>query len=144
MKQYTVTDTGPLIPLILRNVSSNYPSGGNISVEELDWTVLESISPSQRYKFYNPTDQPIDLLLAVDCLYHPSLIPPFIATIDHLATPGRTAVLIVSELRAEDVIREFLDAWLHTPGWEIWQIPNDGLGKQYAMWLGWKSVSCSQ
>jgi hypothetical protein len=141
VKQYTVTDIAQLIPLIMRNVSSNRPSGHNILVEELDWTVLESASPSQRCKVYNTKDRPIDLLLAVDCLYHPSLIPPFVATINHLATPSRTAVLIVSELRADDVMREFLDAWLNTPGWEIWRIPNDDLGKHYVVWLGWKPAS---
>jgi hypothetical protein len=130
-----------LIPLIRKNVSSNSPSGSNISVQDLDWILLQSTTPSQRLKIFDTEKKPIDLLLAVDCLYHPSLIPSFVSAIDYLTTPGRTAVLIVSELRAEDVLREFLETWLNKPKWEIWRIPNDDIGKQYAIWLGWKCIS---
>ncbi|KJA18039.1 hypothetical protein HYPSUDRAFT_205657 [Hypholoma sublateritium FD-334 SS-4] len=151
VRYYTATDIAPLIPLIRKNVAHNFPisSGAqlkasekrsNISVEELDWIAVESASPSQRTKIYNTAERPIDLLLVVDCLYHPVLIPPFLATIEHLAIPGRTAVLIVSELRAEDVMRDFIQGWLEIPGWEIWRIPNDDLGKNYVIWHGWKAV----
>lgn len=151
VQHYTATDIAPLIPLIRKNVAHNFPTstrtqlkvsekGSNISVEELDWIAVESASPSQRTKIYNTAERPVDLLLVVDCLYHPALIPPFLATIEHLAIPGRTAVLIVSELRAEDVMRDFIQGWLEIPGWEIWRIPNDDLGKNYVIWLGWKAV----
>ena len=140
-KRYTVTDTEPLVPLIKKNLSSNFPSGHNVSVQDLDWILLESTTPPQRAKIFDTEKQPIDLLLAVDCLYHPSLIPPFVSTIDYLTTPGRTAVLIVSELRADDVLREFLGTWLNKPRWQIWRIPNDNIGKHYVIWLGWKSIS---
>ena len=139
-KHYTVTDIAALVPLIQKNVSSNFPSGHNISVQELDWTFLESATPSHQLKIFNAAEQPIDLL-AVDCLYHPFLIPSFVSTIDYLATPGRTAVLIVAELRAEDVLREFLERWLAQPSWEIWRIPNDNIGKHYVIWLGWKCIN---
>uniref|UniRef100_A0A8H7XTF8 Uncharacterized protein n=1 Tax=Psilocybe cubensis TaxID=181762 RepID=A0A8H7XTF8_PSICU len=147
VKRYTATDIGPLIHLIEKNVSLNFSgwpnipagSGSNVSVEELDWIAVESSSPTQRRKIYNTVNNPVDLLLVVDCIYHPSLIPPFLATVDYLSTPGRTAVLIVSELRAEDVMREFLDKWLCMPGWEIWRIPNEEIGKHYAIFLGWKN-----
>lgn len=145
--RYTATDIGPLIPLIQKNVALNFPrwphisegtKGANISVEELDWISIQSASASQRPKIYNKDNNPVDLLLVVDCIYHPALIPPFLATVDYLATPGKTAVLIVSELRAEDVMREFLERWLQIPGWEIWRIPNEEFGKRYAIFLGWK------
>ncbi|PPQ79680.1 hypothetical protein CVT25_003254 [Psilocybe cyanescens] len=148
VKRYTATDIKPLIHLIEKNVALNFPGwpnipsgskGANISVEELDWISIESASPSRRAKIYNTEDNPVDLLLVVDCIYHPSLIPPFLATVDYLSTPGRTAVLVVSELRAEDVMRDFLDKWLNIPGWEIWRIPNDDIGKHYAIFLGWKN-----
>lgn len=152
VRQYTATDIAPLVPLIRKNVSHNFPEysetqlhdsekGRNILVEELDWISIESASLSQRIKAYNTTERPVDLLLVVDCLYHPSLIPPFLATVDYLATPGQTAVLIVSELRAEDVMRDFIQGWLEKPGWQIWRIPNDNLGKNYVVWLGWKFVT---
>jgi hypothetical protein len=152
VQQYTATDIKPLVPLIRKNVAHNFPGwsatspmihekGKNISVAELDWIAVESASPSQRSKIYNPEERPIDLLLVVDCLYHPSLIPPFLATVDYLAIPERTAVLIVSELRAEDVMRDFLQGWLNIPGWEIWRVPNTDIGKNYVMWVGWKVVS---
>jgi hypothetical protein len=143
-----VTDIGHLIPLIQKNININFPGwphapldgkGGNILVDELDWVTLESTSPSTRAKIYDTETQPVDLLLVVDCLYHPSLIPPFLATVDHLTTPGRTAVLVISELRAEDVVRDFLAAWLSKPGWEIWRIPHEQLNKRYVIWLGWKT-----
>jgi hypothetical protein len=145
-----VTDIGPLISLIQKNINLNFPGwphtllggkGNNLLVDELDWVTLESTSLSKRAKIYNTETQPVDLLLAVDCLYHPSLIPPFLATIDHLTTPRRTAVLVISELRAEDVVRDFLTAWLNKPGWEIWRIPKEQLGKCYVIWLGWKTTT---
>jgi len=142
VRQYTVTDIGPLVPLIKKNIDMNLPgiASEKLLVEELDWIALESASPSQRIKVYNTAERPVDLLLAVDCLYNPSLVPPFLATINHLSTSERTAVVIFSELRAEDVMRDFLEQWLNIPGWEIWRIPNDQVGKRYVLWVGWKSV----
>ncbi|KIM44845.1 hypothetical protein M413DRAFT_9100 [Hebeloma cylindrosporum] len=148
VRQYTATDIGPLIPLIQKNVKLNFPSwphaapggkGKNVLVEELDWVTLESASLSTRAKIYDTEAQPVDLLLVVDCLYHPSLVSPFLTTVDYLTTPGRTAVIVFSELRAEDVMREFLTAWLSIPGWEIWRIPHERLSKRYVVWLGWKT-----
>jgi hypothetical protein len=63
-----------------------------------------------------------------------------VTTIDYLSIPGKTTVLIISELRAEDVIREFIKTWLSEPGWEIWRIPNEVLGKHYAIWMGRKPL----
>ncbi|KAF8159814.1 putative methyltransferase-domain-containing protein [Crassisporium funariophilum] len=145
VRQYTATDIGSLIPLIRKNVALNFPGwpncpsnapGSNISVEELDWKVLESSSSSQRSR--NFSFEPVDLLLVVDCIYHPSLLPSFVSAIDYLTTAGRTAVLVVSELRAEDVMREFLEIWLSKAGWEIWRVPNL-LENHYVVWMGWKT-----
>lgn len=141
VKHYTATDIGSLIPLIKKNVALNFSatSDSNVSVEELNWIALHSASSvAQKKKIYDTETNPIDLLLLVDCLYHPSLIPPCLATIDYLTTTGRTSVLVVSELRAEDVLREFLEKWLLFPGWEIWRIPNTDLGRNYVIWLGLK------
>lgn len=96
--------------------------------------------------------RPIDLIMAVDCIYNPSLITPLLDTINYLSAPNmqryaddapdvRTprmaspTVLVVLELRAADVSREFLHAWLElSGGWEIWSIPL--LGPRFAMWVG--------
>lgn len=90
----------------------------------------------------------MDLLLVVDCIYHPSLLPPLVTTIDALAVTGRTVVVVVVELRAEDVIREFLELWLQAGQsngdgdggtWEIWHANVDEiLDGPYAMWIGRK------
>lgn len=108
---------------------------------------------------------PIDLIIVIDCIYHPSLLPPLITTLNHLAASGYTAthnaehadevnktaiigipVLIVVELRADDVIREFLFLWLEA-GWTVWRVGewiDDNfevrtMGKAYTMWVGWKN-----
>lgn len=158
--RYTLTDVQALVPLIQKNVAHNrnLPSlprstvprrrsthgtaskelNTNVVIEALDWEALYGASPSlRRTSFQYP---PIDLLLVVDCIYHPSLLPALLATIDHLATPGVTAALVVVELRAEDVIREFLDGWLSLSNgaWRLWSIPNI-LDGPYAVWVGWKS-----
>lgn len=83
-------------------------------------------------------EDPIDILLIVDCIYHPSLLSSLVETIDYLSTPSQTAVIVVSELRSEQVIREFLELWLSIPGWTIRRNPGIGLSGPYVMWIGWK------
>ncbi|OCH89013.1 hypothetical protein OBBRIDRAFT_794679 [Obba rivulosa] len=164
VRRYTATDIDALVPLIRKNVSLNVPgvlqsppsspspgpqarprrvtsppqSSADIVVEALDWITLHNASRhSRQAHFAYPA---IDLLLVVDCIYHPSLLPALVSTIDHLTTPGRTAVLVIVELRAEDVVREFLERWLALSsdgGWEIWSIPGLMEGP-YSMWVGWK------
>ncbi|KAJ6518770.1 putative methyltransferase-domain-containing protein [Mycena sanguinolenta] len=154
---YTATDMTPLVPLIRKNLSLNFPGwpnqgvpalgvGGNISVDDLNWETLHSTPPRRRAELFPPPAAPFDLVLLVDCIYHPSLLPPLLATIEHMSTRGQTAVLVLMELRAEDVTREFLAGWLALSGgaWEIWRIDTDGdamLGKghPYAMWVGWRA-----
>ncbi|KAJ7334102.1 hypothetical protein DFH08DRAFT_298499 [Mycena albidolilacea] len=154
--RYTATDIGELVPLLRKNLSLNFPGwpavstkqgilapGHNVSVDELNWETLHSTPPHRRSQLFPPPPSPFDIVLVVDCIYHPSLLPPLLATIDHVSTPGTTAVLVIMELRAEDVTREFLEGWL-TLGrgeWEIWRIENESmLGKDqpYVMWVGWK------
>jgi hypothetical protein len=121
-----------------KNLSLNvdgWPSGSNISVEELDWEALRSSTPALRAA--NFSYALIDLLLVVDCIYHPSLLPSLVETIDCLATPRMTTVLVVVELRAEDVVREFLEMWIGREGWEVWRV--EGLlSMPYVGWVGRK------
>ncbi|KAF4594049.1 hypothetical protein EYR40_008847 [Pleurotus pulmonarius] len=136
VKHYTATDIEALIPLIRKNISSNtidrvhasLPSSikaaqhsSNISTQTLDWLDLHALaSPTLRTKYISAVSpEPVDLLLIVDCIYNPSLLPALVSTIDTLAIPERTVALVVVELRAEDVIREFLTLWLALDSWVI-------------------------
>ncbi|KAI0818479.1 putative methyltransferase-domain-containing protein [Trametes gibbosa] len=156
-RHYTVTDIEDLVPLIRKNIARNLshpptspskskgphsPSSANSNVTAiaLDWVEIRNATPALRRKL--APEEPADLILVVDCIYHPSLIPPLLSTIDCLAVPGQTAVLVVVELRAEDVVREFLQGWLELSSagdWEIWSIGGTLKGP-YAVWVGWKRV----
>ncbi|KAG6900332.1 hypothetical protein C0993_012529 [Termitomyces sp. T159_Od127] len=146
VRRYTVTDIGDLQNLLRKNIAANFPGwpnhcvspapGYNVCVEELDWITLNNTVYVQRRNLL--AVDPVDLVLAIDCIYHPSLLSPLVETIDYLAIPERTAVLILAELRAEDVVREFLALWLSRPGWEIRRLGGSLLDKPYVMWLGWR------
>ena len=156
---YAATDIQDLLPLIRKNLVLNFPGwphvpskqgiGHNISVEELDWETLHSTPPSRRAQLFPPPSAPWDLVLIVDCIYHPALLPSLLATIDYIATSVLTTVVVAVELRAEDVIRDFLEQWLSLGGgeWEVWRVGNDkvtegilAIDKPYVMWVGWKGV----
>ncbi|KIK60522.1 hypothetical protein GYMLUDRAFT_43845 [Collybiopsis luxurians FD-317 M1] len=140
VRHYTGTDIDDLVPLIRKNVVLNFPKWpqeSNVSLSPLDWIQLQAASPSNRSRFYQ--FDPVDVLLVVDCIYHPSLIPSLVETINYLAKPDLTTVLVVVELRAEDVIREFLTNWLGSASWEIWRVGGDEepiMKRPYAMWVG--------
>ncbi|KAF8892122.1 putative methyltransferase-domain-containing protein [Infundibulicybe gibba] len=146
VRKYTITDIGPLMPLLRKNLAANFSGwphcapaspGSNINVQELDWQVLHATASAYRSRVFS--FEPIDILLIVDCIYHPSLLPSLVETINYLTTPGVTSVIVLVELRAEDVVREFLRLWLEDPGWKIWRFDGDCcLGNPYSMWLGVK------
>lgn len=145
VQHYTVTDIPALLPLIRKNLALNFdgwPRGSNVSVEELDWQILQSTSSPLRQRNYNFNDPyPIDLILVCDCIYHPSLLPSLLDTLDFLAVPDKTAVLVVAELRSEDVIREFLGLWIARDGWDIWRVGSEAmeaLGMPFVVWMGWR------
>ncbi|RPD63637.1 hypothetical protein L227DRAFT_591622 [Lentinus tigrinus ALCF2SS1-6] len=150
VRHYTVTDIPELVPLIRKNVGHNLATGvsatspqkaagkhssppplltsSNVTAIALDWCSSSTAS----------TTRPCYPL----CFYHPSLLPALLTTIDHLTVPGRTAVIVVVELRAEDVIREFLQRWLDKAEdgrWEIWSVGGLIEGP-YALWVGWKDA----
>ena len=132
-----MTDIPELVPLIKKNISMNVPSTptSNIAIQDLDWTTLQSAPPTLRAKAFS--FEGIDLLLVVDCVYHPGLVSPLVDTIRYLTTPGKTTVVVVVELRAEDAVREFLEAWLQSdPGWRIWSLGEQRLDSAYALWIG--------
>lgn len=135
--RYTVTDIPQLIPLIKKNISTNVPStsASNIVVQDLDWIALQSAPPALRAKAFSFDD--IDILLVADCVYHPNLVGPLVDTIHHLTTPGKTTVVVVVELRAEDVVRQFLETWLQSDSkLQVWSVGEQRLDSTYALWMG--------
>lgn len=132
-----MTDIPELIPLIKKNVSMNDPStsASRIIAQDLDWVTLQSTPPALRAKAF--PFEVVDLLLMVDCVYHPSLVSPLVDTVRYLTTPGKTTVVVVVELRAEDVVREFLEVWLQSDQrWQIWSVGEQRLSSAYALWVG--------
>lgn len=149
VQHYTATDIAELVPLIAKNLALNdipreVPTTRtpdrtprSVTVEALDWIVAHEAWSASPHTLISYPD--VDLLLAVDCIYHPSLLPALVDTIDHLTIPGRTTVLVMVELRAEDVIREFLQLWLAADAgsWEIWHA-QEVMEGPYAVWVGRK------
>ena len=151
-KSYTATDIAPLLSLIRKNVALNFAGwtqnanlseglpGSNISVEELDWETLLSLPPAGRSRYYPTSPEPNhewDIVLVVDCIYHPSLLPALVETIDTVSTAGKTWALVIVELRQEDVLREFLESWLNKGSWGLFRM--DGLlDLPYVIWAGQK------
>jgi hypothetical protein len=172
----------------------------NVSAEPLDWLLIHDTPVSSRHKLNLPPlaaasdadvinhdndhNHGMGLILVVDCIYHPSLIPPLLSTLDHLArrrldipstsssaqdldaagagagTPGEDGadILVVAELRSEDVIREFLEGWRALEGWTIWSLNTGdddtldddgssgglaGFSSRYGVWLGRQTPSIS-
>lgn len=111
-----------------------------MSAHALDWTF-----PVARQLPDALLRDPVDLVLAVDCIYNPSLVPPLLSAISQLCTPNHTVALVVSELRSEDVMRDFLEGWLarEEDGWKIYSVNGEGdqslLGARYALWVGWRT-----
>jgi protein N-lysine methyltransferase METTL21D len=156
VKSYTCTDLPELIPLINKNIFLNRDlvpgHEERLLVEALDWKDVENCPQALRRRLlshiYRNCPQDVegntgfDLVLAVDCIYNPSLVPPLLATIDHFAISNQSVIMIVMELRDESVVREFLTQWLAMTGWEIRQVGNDNhsslLDERFVVWVGRK------
>ncbi|KAH9025230.1 putative methyltransferase-domain-containing protein [Lactarius pseudohatsudake] len=132
VRKYTATDIPALVPLLRKNILSA-PASAPVTVTALDWTL-----PALRQVDVGRTDAP-DVLLVVDCVYHPALVRPLLTTLTALATPQRTVAVVVVELRAEDVLREFLQEWIAL-GWRVWSVGEDLLGARWGMWVGWRET----
>jgi hypothetical protein len=131
VRKYTTTDIPALLPLLRKNVLSAPPTttGTTVTVAALDWTL-----PTLRQ--IDISADPPDVLLVVDCIYHPTLVRPLLATMTALAAPQHTVALVVAELRAEDVLRDFLEGWIEL-GWRVWSIAEGLLGPRWGMWVAW-------
>jgi len=113
-----------LLPLLRKNLLSvpgppaasagagTSAAAGAITVAALDWTLSARSQIDVR-------DEPPEVLLVVDCIYHPTLVSR------EVDGPRNTVALVVAELWAEDVLPEFLEAWIAL-GWIMWSA-TDGI-----------------
>ncbi|KAF8327749.1 uncharacterized protein EI90DRAFT_3066882 [Cantharellus anzutake] len=159
-----------------QSLDAQVPSAPNYSIAALDWTDVATSAPSStarklvRTSVLGSPSEHIDLIIAVDTLYNTSLVSPFLATLEEFANGPSTkaeggvrestAVLVVCELRDEDVIRVFLEGWLSLGGWKVWRvgdhaspdardtnnvtlgygIPSEAFfDGPFVAWLGWKA-----
>ncbi|CAO1630777.1 unnamed protein product [Jaminaea pallidilutea] len=89
------------------------------------------------------TDGWPDLIIAVDCVFNPSLFTPLVDTLDAFTLPNHTVTLVVIELRSDEATLAFLETWLGSDErWRIWAVPAEqmscGLDRGYAAWVAWK------
>jgi len=130
VRKYTATDIPALLPLLRKNVLPEPPTTATaVTVAALDWTL-----PALRQ--IDVRADPPDVLLVVDCIYHPTLVRPLLTTMTALAAPRHTVALVLAELRAEDVLRDFLDGWIEL-GWRVWSVAEVFLGPRWGMWIAW-------
>ncbi|KIY63652.1 hypothetical protein CYLTODRAFT_425906 [Cylindrobasidium torrendii FP15055 ss-10] len=138
--QYIATDMASMIHLIKKNISSNVPNANNLSVAELDWVALQSTPAHLRrpqYELGSP-----DLIISVDCIYHPALVPAFVEAVEFVAgDPGaKTTVLVIIELREQGAATLLLELWLKN-GWEVWRLGRDtGPPSPYVAWVAKKAA----
>ena len=66
--------------------------------------------------------------------------------LNHYTVPDRTRVVVAVELRAEDVLKEFLDLWLSCSDgqdydWIVYRVCGSGwLDAKFAVWIGRKAT----
>lgn len=130
--RYTATDLDFLVPLMRKNFTLN-DTPETVFAEPLDWIALQSLPAAKR-----PSPAGVSLVLAVDTLYNPALVPSFVAALEHY-TSGGACALVVCELRSEDVIRDFLEAWLSSGKWQIYRIGSDLFELPFVAWAAWQS-----
>lgn len=145
-RHYTVTDIPAPVPLLRKNVSrdtlSTTAQSSRVTVTDFDWVTLQNAPKSRRSAVFDIEELgPFDLILCCDCIYNTELVPPLVEAINYAVSPSGTVVLIVAELREEDVLREFLSTWLESGSWEIWRLPERYLGVRTIAWVGWREDS---
>jgi hypothetical protein len=139
---YTATDLEDLVPLIRKNVTANVSSPSHtITIAPLDWTAVHNAPRNSLSRLlpqpYDQVQVKPDLIIAADCIYHPSLIKPLIDTMNALSS-SQAFVLVLAQLREVEVLREFVGEWINS-GWEIWRIEHNGtsvLGPGFVAWMG--------
>jgi predicted nicotinamide N-methyase len=110
---WTSSDQYDNLKLIARNVKHN-GEPQNLRVEEVDWMDVhqewtkakQAPAKSTNANVRKGSDEEYDLIMAVDCIYNDALIPPFVSTLEHYTTKGKTIVMVVCELRSADVVSD--------------------------------------
>lgn len=159
---WTLSDQSSLLSTISRNLMSNGLELGRdrsptrYRIEDIDWFDTEKDWLNRHAVASKGREATYDVILAVDCLYNEALIPPFLHTLDLLAHPASndgtpaTLVLIVSQLRSDDVMRLFIETWIGLPLWSVYRVTEEGLRGdlglnishgRYVVWCGWKCVT---
>ncbi len=106
-----------------------------LSVAALDWIDVQQAVQSGRSSQVERVLKDVrdllpageaDLILAVDCIFNPFLIPPFLDTLASLCTPDRSTAFVLVELREQEMMYEFISSWVdHTLPAEtsvVWKI----------------------
>ena len=165
---WQATDQGDLLTLLQKNVRQL--ASDRVVATEIDWL---TVSRALRQAYRHPTpyasllrnirseqsgnagesDVPYDLIIAVDCIFNPSLFTPFLDSLWACCTVSHTIAFVLVELREQEMMREFMQTWLeHTASlqgtasgsvWQIWSIESsalglDGLQRGYACFVAFK------
>ncbi|KDN52386.1 hypothetical protein K437DRAFT_18144 [Tilletiaria anomala UBC 951] len=97
--------------------------------------------------------RPADIVVAVDCIFNPSLFPAFLDTLTALCHPEFTVVFVLVELREQAMMHDFLSAWVEhrhptqeSAQWAIWSIEGSALGleglqKGYACFVAYLTLT---
>ncbi|GAA5877042.1 hypothetical protein JCM16303_006144 [Sporobolomyces ruberrimus] len=124
--RWTFSDQFENLSLILRNLRSNSISPSSIgetldqpySVIELDWLVeskrflkTRSLTNKKEEEEEEEDDDKPDLILAIDCIYNPSLSQPLAHTILNQSKKS-TITVVASELRDSEPLEVFLRCFL--------------------------------
>ena len=91
----------------------------NLDIMELDWETSD-VSSIMRL-----LDQRPDVLLAIDCVFNPTIIQPFVSTLKEFSTStdqdARPVISIIAQqLRSPDVFTEWLEAMLQD--FRVWRV----------------------
>lgn len=154
---WTATDQSEMLPLLSRNLARLKQADGAITSQarQLDWIECSRVYRStssyaggidgfRQSVLDTSPGRPVDLLVAVDCVFNPSLFASLIDSIDAFTTPNHTMVLVLIELRSSDATMQFLETWLAkgSERWQIWTVPAEqltcGLDQGYAAWIAWR------
>jgi len=159
--KWTFSDQLENLPLVLRNLHANGVPSFQIgdspsqpySIVELDW-LAESAAYLAKKSLPSGTSPP-DIILAIDCIYNPSLSTPLAHTILRYSGP-QTVVVVAAELRDSEALEVFLRCWIEEGEKEGWRIARLGWSQEerrvvgelsesrFVTWVGWREDGVSK
>lgn len=108
-------------------------AGTNIEVIALDWetnSVSNLMRLTEIVSSHNP--QPIDAVVACDCIYNEALIEPFVRTcveichlVNELTNEKPTICVIAQQLRSDSIFGAWLSAF--HKAFRVWKVPDEAL-----------------